>query len=226
MTRLDEALGLLRGLIDMGGTVVVLLLVMSVVAGAVTIAKLWQFHARGVGRHAALHQALHLWTTGAPGRARSALHGTAGLTPILQLALSADPALRPALRDRLHAMAEGHMARLESGFRLLDVIAQLGPLLGLFGTVLGMIDAFRAMQAAGTEVDPSVLAGGIWVALLTTAVGLAVAMSSSLVLAWLESRTAGERVMAEVAIETLCGPVGAAPAEPPLVASGHLAHAG
>lgn len=51
-------------------------------------------------------------------------------------------------------------ARLESGFRLLDSVAQLAPLLGLFGTVLGMISAFQALQAAGAQVDPSVLAGG------------------------------------------------------------------
>ena len=57
--------------------------------------------------------------------------------------------------------------------------------MGLFGTVLGMIDAFRALQAAGDAVDPSVLAGGIWVALLTTAAGLGVAMPTSLALTFL-----------------------------------------
>ena len=60
---------------------------------------------------------------------------------------------------------------LEGGFRLLDTIGQTAPLLGLFGTVLGMIDAFQALQEAGQAVDPSLLAGGIWVALLTTAAG-------------------------------------------------------
>ena len=56
------------------------------------------------------------------------------------------------------------------------MIASLSPLLGLLGTVLGMIEAFQQMEAAGSQVDPSILSGGIWQALLTTAVGLAVAI--------------------------------------------------
>lgn len=73
--------------------------------------------------------------------------------------------------------------------------------MGLFGTVLGMIAAFRAMQDAGQSVDPSVLAGGIWVALMTTAAGLAVAMPLSAILSWLEGLMAHERRMAEALIE-------------------------
>jgi biopolymer transport protein ExbB len=61
-------------------------------------------------------------------------------------------------------------------------------LLGLFGTVLGMIEAFRAMEAAGARVDPSILSGGIWQALLTTAVGLGVAIPVSIAHSWLERR--------------------------------------
>jgi biopolymer transport protein ExbB len=78
--------------------------------------------------------------------------------------------------------------------------------LGLFGTVLGMIAAFQSLQSAGTQVDPSVLAGGIWVALLTTAAGLAVAMPTALVLSWLESRMEAERVIADKAILTILAP--------------------
>ncbi len=101
-------------------------------------------------------------------------------------------------------------ARLESGFRLLESVAQLAPLLGLFGTVLGMISAFQALQEAGAQVDPSILAGGIWVALLTTAVGLAVAMPTSVVLSWLEARMDGDRVLAQSALRTILSPEGRA----------------
>jgi biopolymer transport protein ExbB len=69
-----------------------------------------------------------------------------------------------------------------------------------------MIDAFQSLQSAGSQVDPSLLAGGIWVALLTTAVGLAVAMPTAMVLSWLESRMDGERVFADTAIQTICAP--------------------
>ncbi|MGB1092793.1 MAG: MotA/TolQ/ExbB proton channel family protein, partial [Oceanobacter sp.] len=60
---------------------------------------------------------------------------------------------------------------------------------GLFGTVLGMIEAFKAMEAAGAQVDPSVLSGGIWQALLTTAYGLAVAIPVSLIHSLFERKT-------------------------------------
>jgi len=52
----------------------------------------------------------------------------------------------------------------------------VGPLLGLLGTVIGMIAAFAKLSEAGTRVDPSQLAGGIWQALITTVGGLIVAV--------------------------------------------------
>ena len=76
-----------------------------------------------------------------------------------------------------------------------------------------MIDAFQGLQEGGASVDPSLLAGGIWVALLTTAAGLAVAMPTSMVLAWLESRTAQERVFADMALRTILVPGQATPQE-------------
>ena len=58
----------------------------------------------------------------------------------------------------------------------LATIGNIAPLLGLFGTVTGMIKAFMVIQELGGAVNASVLAGGIWEALLTTALGLAVAL--------------------------------------------------
>jgi biopolymer transport protein ExbB len=59
---------------------------------------------------------------------------------------------------------------------LLGFIAQVAPLFGLLGTVIGMIDLFSSMEAAGTEVSTSTLSAGIYKALLTTAAGLMVAI--------------------------------------------------
>ena len=61
---------------------------------------------------------------------------------------------------------------LESYLRGLEIVGNTSPLIGLLGTVTGMISAFAALESAGTKVDPSLLAGGIWEALLTTAFGL------------------------------------------------------
>lgn len=100
----------------------------------------------------------------------------------------ADPVLDDAgAREETERFARRLLSEARSGLRALDVIATVAPLLGLLGTVLGMIDAFQALQEAGARADPSALAGGIWEALLTTAAGMAVAIPAALALAWFES---------------------------------------
>lgn len=200
-----SALEALRQIIALGGPVVAILIVMSVLTLAVTLYKLWQFAVSGVGRHRVLSQALTAWDAGDHPAARARLAKSRSyLAPLVGAAMDG-PDL-PGLSDRLDAEAGLALAGLERGFRLLDTVAQLAPLLGLFGTVLGMIEAFQSLQQAGATVDPSLLAGGIWVALVTTAVGLAVAMPTSMVLSWFESRTARERVFADKALRTVLIP--------------------
>ena len=100
------------------------------------------------------------------------------------------------MREEVYRYAAGALEALRGWLRPLEVIAALAPLLGLFGTVLGMIAAFRQLEAAGNQVNPAVLSGGIWEALLTTAVGLAVAMPVVALLNWLERRV--ERLAHEI----------------------------
>ncbi|MCX7567412.1 MotA/TolQ/ExbB proton channel family protein [Sulfitobacter sp. F26169L] len=198
-----------RQIAAIGGPVVVVLMAVAVITLAVALYKIWQFWISAVGRHTALTQAVVFWDAGDRAGARHALdRSNSYLVPVVDMAMSA-PSDGLA---RLQAEAETRFARLESGFRFLDSVAQLAPLLGLFGTVLGMIEAFQSLQNAGAQVDPSILAGGIWVALLTTAVGLVVAMPTALVLSWLEGRMEAERVIADKAILTILHPKGAAPA--------------
>lgn len=188
----------LLAIYELGGPVVALLIGLSVVSLSVIFWKLWQFFRLGVGRHLKIHDAIRGWDHGDDTAAQTALDQSRNGI--------ADPLRRGAGQGRVEADASAHLARLESGFRILDSIAQIAPLLGLFGTVLGMIDAFQALQDAGNSVDPSLLAGGIWVALLTTAAGLAVAMPTSLALTFFESRVSRERVLAETAIEARFAP--------------------
>ena len=95
------------------------------------------------------------------------------------------------IREELLRYGGDVLENLRGSFRILEVIASLAPLLGLFGTVLGMIEAFRQLEAAGNQVNPAILSGGIWQALLTTAVGLAVAIPVVAILNWLERRVDG-----------------------------------
>ncbi|MHB1169682.1 MAG: MotA/TolQ/ExbB proton channel family protein [Longimicrobiales bacterium] len=67
------------------------------------------------------------------------------------------------------------MASLESGLVWLATVSNVAPLLGFLGTVIGMIEAFQAIELAG-EVEATLVAGGIKVALVTTAAGLAIAI--------------------------------------------------
>ncbi|MEL7164979.1 MAG: MotA/TolQ/ExbB proton channel family protein [Pseudomonadota bacterium] len=198
---MDQVVGKLVAMFDLGGPVVAALLVVSVVTLAVLLYKLWQFAAAHVGRHQALRAAVAAWDAGDRPRAREALARSGSyLAPLVEGAFDGQNQVR------LQAMAEERFVQLERGFRYLDSVAQLAPLLGLFGTVLGMIEAFQSLQAAGAQVDPSILAGGIWVALLTTAVGLVVAMPTALALAWFEGRMERERVVADALILTAVAP--------------------
>jgi len=67
------------------------------------------------------------------------------------------------------------MSMLENGLSWISLFIALAPSLGFLGTVIGMIQAFDAIQAAG-DISPNVVAGGMKVALITTVAGLIVAM--------------------------------------------------
>jgi biopolymer transport protein ExbB len=71
------------------------------------------------------------------------------------------------------------MSKLESGLVVLATLTNVAPLLGFLGTVIGMIIAFQSIEAAG-EVEATLVAGGIKVALLTTAIGLMIAIPVSI----------------------------------------------
>ena len=98
----------------------------------------------------------------------------------------------------LEVMAKGYLANLEKTaqtrrlvaqsvmdswvshargpVRYLSMLAQIAPLLGLTGTVLGLVEAFKVIELSTTMANPSMLAGGIWAALLTTVVGMLISI--------------------------------------------------
>mgnify|MGYP001242301408 CR=1 FL=1 len=78
--------------------------------------------------------------------------------------------------------------KVESFLSVLEIIAQVSPLLGLLGTILGMIASFTELEVGGSNIDPSILAGGIWTALLTTAIGLIVAIPALVAFHFFEKR--------------------------------------
>ena len=82
-----------------------------------------------------------------------------------------------ALKDQeIETLLQKKYLKSQKFLPSLEIIAQVSPLVGLLGTVIGMIDSFNELELGGSLVDPSILAGGIWTALLTTAMGLIVAI--------------------------------------------------
>ena len=86
-----------------------------------------------------------------------------------------------------HAIDE-EVRELSRYLQVLATIANIAPLLGLLGTVIGMIKAFMVIQQMGGKVNAAVLAGGIWEAMLTTALGLAVALPTMVAHSYLSAR--------------------------------------
>lgn len=78
------------------------------------------------------------------------------------------------IEDSIVSAGKQEAYRLENKMDWLATIAGVAPLLGFLGTVTGMIDAFQQIQTMEGQVNPSLLAGGIWEALITTAFGLLV----------------------------------------------------
>jgi len=92
-------------------------------------------------------------------------------------------------KEKIIAMAGTRVIRgLDKNLRGLAIIGNITPLLGLLGTVTGMIKAFIKIQELGGRVDASVLAGGIWEALITTAFGLSVAIPTLVAYHYFEGR--------------------------------------
>ena len=83
---------------------------------------------------------------------------------------------KTASKNNTKSFLEDEFQKSERFLPSLEIISQTSPLIGLLGTVIGMIDSFNQLELGGSVVDPSVLAGGIWTALLTTAMGLIVAI--------------------------------------------------
>ncbi len=82
----------------------------------------------------------------------------------------------PNREAALRLAGESALARLEAHLALLGLLARIAPLMGLLGTILGMILTFSRIADARSGVDMTLLAGGIWQALLTTAAGLCIAI--------------------------------------------------
>ena len=190
VSAINNSAGQLVNFLEIGGPVVWILGCFSIVALSIILLKMWQFWSLQAEKTIDVEQALKYWSEGKVAKAQTALHPSRPASKLVRSAMvgviqKQDPTL---LQQELSRKAVELVNQCRTLLRPLEVIANLSPLLGLMGTVLGMISAFQQMQAAGNQVDPSVLSGGIWQALLTTAVGLAVAIPVVAAHNWLDRK--------------------------------------
>jgi len=167
-------------LFQKGGVVMYILGAMSVYALAVVLFKIAQFRKANIFDRSFIEPALREIKQGDRSRATKTLAGING--PIARIMRVTFECV--ANRDMSQKSKEAEILRvgsgdiryLESHLRGLEMTANVAPLMGLLGTVIGMISSFSKLSLSGTRVDPTILAGGIWEALLTTAGGLTVAI--------------------------------------------------
>lgn len=94
----------------------------------------------------------------------------------------------PNKEAALRVAGEDVVRRLETGLSTLSLLTRVAPLLGLLGTVFGMITTFSRISETRAGVDMNMLAGGIWQALLTTVAGLCIAIPALFFLNYYQNR--------------------------------------
>ena len=172
-----------------GGFLVIPILLCSVFTVAIFLERIITFarmRTRGTGL---AEKTAALLVKGDPAMARQqAEQSNSPMGRILAAAIDAKDTDREVLETVMVNATEEEVRNLSTYTQALATIGNIAPLLGLLGTVIGMIKAFMVIQDMGGKVNASVLAGGIWEAMLTTALGLAVALPTMLAHSYLISR--------------------------------------
>lgn len=163
-------------IVQAGGWLMIPIIICSVLAIAITIERFWVLRADKVAPRELLPT---VWKTLRDNQLSSdyikSMRRETWLGSILAAGLQQSRAGREAMKDSVQQQASQVAHEMERFLNTLGTIALISPLLGLLGTVLGMIEVFTAIMLQGTG-NAAVLAGGISQALITTAAGLLVAI--------------------------------------------------
>jgi len=171
-------------LLNLGGPIVYILLALSIYATAIIFYKLHIFYGVNFFKSERTARSVKTWLENNHDDAYESINKINDPeSEVISFAMyqllkhkKLTVKLESDIREEIVRLSDERINYYSSNLNSLQVIATIAPLLGLLGTVFGMIEAFQQMEMAGKNVDPSVLSGGIWEALLTTAVGLSVAI--------------------------------------------------
>jgi biopolymer transport protein ExbB len=172
-----------------GGVLMYPILMCSVLALAIFLERFIRF-SRTKSRGAGLaEKTIDLVKRGKADDARGlAISSNSPMGRVLAKALDVSGQDRETLETVIAHATEEEVRGLSTYTQVLATIGNIAPMLGLLGTVMGMIKAFMVIQQMGGKVNAAVLAGGIWEAMLTTAFGLAVALPTMVAHSYLLSR--------------------------------------
>ncbi len=184
-------------IVQAGGWLMLPIIACSIVAAAIVLERLWTLRPEHVSPKNLVRQ-VHEWARHDqldPGHLQK-LHDNSPLGRILATALTHRHADRDVVKEKIEDSGRHVVHELERYLTSLGTIAAVSPLLGLLGTVIGMIKVFAAITANGVG-NPAVLAGGISEALITTAAGLCVAIPALIGYRYLRGRVDGLVVQME-----------------------------
>lgn len=188
-------------IIQAGGWVMWPILACSVLAMAIVCERLWSLRPKRVIPPDLVAQVWNLYRNGQLDSSRlRQLQSSSPLGAVLAAGLANHDYGREVMKEAIEDAGRQVTHELERFLNSLGTIASIAPLLGLLGTVLGMIEVFSAITAAGVG-EPKVLAGGIAKALITTAAGLIVAIPALIFHRYFQSRV--DELMLKMENETL-----------------------
>ncbi len=176
-------------LISKGGILVIPILICSIVALAIILERLIRF-ARLGRRDRGLAEQVTALVAGQNHQEaiRLTRENDSPMGRLMHQAIEVRNRDRETLETVIVNAIDKEVRRLSTFLQTLATIGNIAPLIGLLGTVVGMIKAFMVIQEMGGKVNAAALAGGIWEAMLTTAVGLAVALPTMMAHSYLIAR--------------------------------------
>ncbi|MBL0318067.1 MAG: MotA/TolQ/ExbB proton channel family protein [Alphaproteobacteria bacterium] len=181
------------GIFDIGGTTFYVLIALSIYVTAIFIYKVYQVISMRLYSKHSLDDAIAALRNSDPLSVENILPAVhkhpAEQLITYGLALKQEGHLsKEAFELELKHQGERSLESIQSHMKGLEFVTQAAPLLGLLGTVIGMVHAFAVIAASGNKVDPSMLAEGIWQALITTIAGLVIAIPALAMQYWLSSQ--------------------------------------
>jgi biopolymer transport protein ExbB len=170
---------MLPGFLVNGGPMIWIILAASAVALAVFFERLLQYHREQINSTEFLSGVRNVLKRDNVVEALAICDATPGpVARLVKVAILNRDRGRESVREALEDAGSWEVLRLEQKLNLLATIAQITPLLGLLGTVMGFINIFGIIQDAGLAAHVGMLSKGIWQGLICTAAGLAVSIPS------------------------------------------------